>query len=246
MSSTMPPGNQFQALRPRRARVIDLMHPGEGTPWEDRGTTGLVVAFAQTCREGLLRPAKLLTAIRRPETSGDATRFCIGIGVVWMLSCLVHAALLYLRMSGRPDVEIDGVLFAVKTAAVALAALAAPWLFCAWGGGVFHKLVSAEDMKARAPQVLVYNIFCYCMAPGVLALLPLAGPPLAIVWIVALLIHAARVRLCVGTLGAIICTLIVALAALAALSAAALVAWKLSDWTIGHAWQHRPTRVPRT
>lgn len=245
MSSATPPSHELRALRPRRERAIDLRHPGGGTPWEDRGSSGLVVAFVRTCRDGLLRPAKLLSAIRRPETSSDATSFCLCLGAVWMLSCVIHAGLLYLRLRGQNGVEIDGMVFGVKTAAVAVAALAGPWLFCTWAGGVFHKLVSAEDMKARAPQVLVFNIFCYCMAPGVLALVPLVGPPLAVVWIVGLLIHAAMVRLYVGTLGAIICTLIVSLAALAGLAVVAVVAWKLSDWTIGQAWEHLPTQARR-
>jgi len=110
MASTSPEGHKLRALKPIRARAIDLMHAGGGTPWEDRGSTGLLRAFVRTCRDGLIRPGRMLHAIRRPETSSDATGFCLGIGAAWLLSCLIHLSLLYLRIRGRDDIEIDGTL----------------------------------------------------------------------------------------------------------------------------------------
>jgi len=94
--------------------------------------------------------------------------------------------------------------------------------------------------------VLIYNIFCYCMAPGILALVPLAGPPVAIVWIICLLIYAATERLYVRTIGAVVCSLIVSLSALAVTAAVVYAAWKVSGWTIGYAWQPLAPRSPRT
>src|SRR4051812_24189123 len=62
-------------------------------------------------------------------------------------------------------------------------------------------------MKVKFPPVLLYNVYAYCLAPSVLAIIPVVGPALAIVWIFALLVYGARSRLMFKTGGAIVCNI---------------------------------------
>ena len=45
-SYEVPPGVDIAALRGKnKSTAVNLMLPGEGTPWEDRGNLGLLKAF---------------------------------------------------------------------------------------------------------------------------------------------------------------------------------------------------------
>jgi hypothetical protein len=62
--------------------------------------------------------------------------------------------------------------------------------------------------------VLIQNIFCYCLGPSLLALIPIAGPPLALVFIfIAWCVSGAK-RLYVSWRGAIIASSVAMLVAL--------------------------------
>ena len=87
------PGNiEIAALRKPVTTVLDLMKPGNGTPWEDRGTHGTIGAFFKTCIMSMGSPGKLMKAIRRPETINDARGFLIGISGIWVITAVIHFA----------------------------------------------------------------------------------------------------------------------------------------------------------
>src|ERR1700733_8705186 len=93
MSRIRPPENiEIASLRKKQKTVFDPMTAGVGTPWEDRGTHGTVGAFFKTCFMSMTSPAKLMGAIRRPETVNDARAFLFGICGVWAISALMHFA----------------------------------------------------------------------------------------------------------------------------------------------------------
>src|SRR5688500_19911518 len=66
-----PPDIEIAALRKQTVEVRNPMEPGAGTPWEDRGTLGLLSAFVKTCVASLTAPSSLFSQIRRPETRSE-------------------------------------------------------------------------------------------------------------------------------------------------------------------------------
>src|SRR6185295_2792759 len=94
-SSVPPPGVAIASLDARKTQILNLMAPGPGTPWEDRGSVGVFGAFFKTAFQSMFKPAKLLDSIRRPETGGDSFTFAMGCGLMWTLSAAVHGYLYY-------------------------------------------------------------------------------------------------------------------------------------------------------
>lgn len=217
MSRVRPPENiEIASLRKKQKTVFDPMAAGAGTPWEDRGTHGTIGAFFETCFMSMTSPAKLLNAIRRPETVNDARGFLFGICGVWAISALMHFA--YFVHKDTKLLDFDSVN-TTSTAVLTLLTIAGA------GGGCFflHKiyaiiygrLAAQEKDAVLLPEVLIYNVNAYAMGPSLLALIPFAGPPLALLWIFADLVVAGSSRFRLRMAGAIIDALISLLAVLA-------------------------------
>src|SRR5689334_19147711 len=101
MAKPIPPPNvAIASLDARKQTMFNLMAPGPGTPWEDRGSIGVVGAFFKTAFRSMLKPADLLDSIRRPETGGDSFSFAMGCGLMWAISALIHGYLYYRHMVG--------------------------------------------------------------------------------------------------------------------------------------------------
>ena len=226
---TPPPNVAIASLDARKQTMFNLMAPGPGTPWEDRGSIGVIGAFFKTAFRSMFKPAELLDSIRRPETGGDSFSFAIGCGVMWALSALIHGYLYYRHMVA------EEVRTATSTTEERITVLGQPWgiwcviaavlavigvlLFQKIGSSVYYALVGTE-MKSKAPPILVYNIFGYCLGPSMLAIIPIAGPFFAIIWIVFALSIGGTTRLKITVRGAVIASL-VAVAAMVAISSAA-------------------------
>lgn len=198
---------EIAALKKKKSAYVDLMAAGAGTPWEDRGKTGAVAAFFRTCWMSIRHPGQLLSVIRRPETSGDTYPFVVGCGLMFGIAWCYHAIFFDLR---APKIELSAGFY-VGWLLRLLAAPAAAVLVVKLGSALLYKLVSAEDMKNKAPPVLLFNVMAYCMGPSLLALVPFVGMAVAGVWIVGLWMYASATRLCVKTRAAVICCIIVAL-----------------------------------
>jgi hypothetical protein len=201
-----PDDVQIASMNVEYERIGNLMAPGPGTPWEDRGSIGASPAFFKTAIMSMTSPRTLLFSLRRPETPGDARVFAIICGVFWALSWVLHDFIAFKQLPRHEfDITEDGEVWILHV----VLALVGTWLLLNIISRLFFKLVSSGDAKAKAPQVLTYNVFAYCLGPSILALIPFyIGPAIALVWIVGLFMYAAANRLAVKTSGAIICTLL--------------------------------------
>jgi hypothetical protein len=184
----------------QQGRRTDLMSSGAGTPWEDRGQLGVVAAYFKTLIRAFTAPATLFAELRRPDSSGDATSFAFVCGLWWSASELIHTWI-YVHFGKVPENAASpwflGIIIAVIApfATVAIARIAAI---------VFGKLVSTEIRATDAPQVLLFNLFAYCFAPSIFAIIPVAGIPIASIWTFVLMLIMAMKKLRLKVGGAII------------------------------------------
>jgi hypothetical protein len=216
--SPTPPNVAIASLDARKQTMFNLMAPGPGTPWEDRGSVGVIGAFFKTAFQSMFKPAQLLDSLRRPETGGDSFSFAIGCGVMWALAAIVHGYIYYRHLLGEEErtrqstteerITVLGQPFVLWCAAAAVLAVVAVLIFQKFGSRMYYSLVSTE-MTSKAPPVLAFNLFGYALGPSLLALIPFAGPPIAILWIAIVLIVGGSTRLKVSMKGAVVAALVV-------------------------------------
>jgi hypothetical protein len=238
---TTPPNVAIASLDARKQTMFNLMAPGPGTPWEDRGSIGVVGAFFKTASRSMFKPAELLDVIRRPETGGDSRSFAIGCGMMWAISALIHGYLYYhhmLKEEARTATSVTenritvlGQPWAIWCLIAAVAAVIGVLLFQKFGSSLFYSLVGTE-MKSKAPPILAYNIFGYCMGPSLVAIVPIAGPLLAIIWITIALSIGGATRLKISVKGSVIASLVAVAAMVCAVSATWFVARYIPPNTI--------------
>jgi hypothetical protein len=183
-----PPGVDIAALRNRKTNVaMDLMRPGEGTPWEDRGSLGVVKAFFVTCMKSITSPGMLLDHIRRPDTTKEASFFAYGCAAFWAVSTVIHMLIwdkLYRpawasRLLQEYDFTYDR-QFYIKIAIMSVAVAVASYVLLVWFASRMYFAMISTELKNNAPRVLLHNMFCYCMGPSILSIIPVVGPPLAL------------------------------------------------------------------
>jgi len=204
---------RIAALEEKKAMYRDLRAVGNGTPWEDRGSSNLVTAFFSTAIQSMFRPLRLLHAIRRPETTGDAVGFLVGCGIFWGISAIVHNYI-WLMWHVEPFVDansdsyqLDHGLYWFGAGLQFLLCPAALFLGTKLLTKFFNQMVATE-FKGRGSAVLTFNVFAYCLGPSILAPIPVAGPILALVWILVLLVVAGTGRLYLSTAGVVIAVII--------------------------------------
>jgi len=225
---TPPPNVAIASLDARKQTMFNLMAPGPGTPWEDRGSIGTIGAFFKTAFRSMFKPADLLDSIRRPETGGDSFSFAIGCGVLWATSALIHGYLYYRHMVGietrtansttEDRITVLGQNWAIWCVIAAVLAIVGVLLFQKIGSRLYYALVATE-MKSKAPPILAYNMFGYCLGPSLLAIVPIAGPILAIIWISIALMVGGATRLKISVKGAVIASLVAVCAMVAVIIA---------------------------
>lgn len=217
-----PPGVDIAALRTKQKNTaMDLMRPGEGTPWEDRGAIGTPKAFLGTCVRSITSPALLLDHIRRPDTTHEASAFAYGCSALWVVSTAIHMVLYNVMfppkwkayweqtVGGSYDTQ-----FYIKTVVLSVLTGGAVYLLCVmFAKRMYYAMVSTE-LKNNAPRVLIHNIFCYCLGPSLLSLIPVAGPPLAILMIFLAWCAAGAKRLYISWRGAIVAAVLTMAASL--------------------------------
>lgn len=181
-----PAGVDIAAMKNKnKSSALDLMRPGPGTPWEDRGSLGLLKAFLATCGRSITSPGLLLDHIRRPDTAGEASRFAYGCSAFWGVSTFVHLVLLnvFYPVSWRNQIIGYESSYYIKAAVLSvLVAGGVYFLGVVFASRMYFAMVSTE-LKNAAPRVLLHNMFCYCLGPSILALVPVVGPPLALLLI---------------------------------------------------------------
>ena len=219
-----PPGVDIASLKGRKkSTAVDLMLPGPGTPWEDRGNLGLVKAFVQTCVSSITKPALLLDHIRRPDTSSEASQFAYGCAAVWAISVAIHAVLYNVVYPTPAEWELDQNMFYLKAAIFGLLAGAGVYVLCVMFASRMYFAMVSTELKNAAPRVLLHNMFCYCLGPSLLALIPVAGPPLALLFIFIAWIVGGGKRLYISWRGAIVAAVLTMLAVLVMAAAGAYV-----------------------
>jgi hypothetical protein len=199
-----PDDVQIASMNVQQHQVGNLMAPGPGTPWEDRGSIGLLPAFFKTAVMSMTSPGRLLGDLRRPETPNDARVFAMICGGFWGLAWVIHDYLALAHSGRHFDMIDNGEVFLLHF----VLGFAGTWVILNFVSRLFYKLVSAGDVRAKTPLVLTYNVYAYCLGPSILAVIPFGiGPILALVWIFCLFVYAAIHRLAVKTGGAIVCNI---------------------------------------
>jgi hypothetical protein len=218
-----PAGVDIAALRNKKTTgPMNLMMPGDGTPWEDRGNLGTPKAFIQTCVSSITKPARLLDHIRRPDTTGEATQFAIGCAILWVISTFIHMLLWHWRHPIPELWELEGTYYMKSVVASLLVGAAAYVLGVLFASRMVRTMLSSE-LKNNAPPVLLHNIFCYCLGPSLLALIPLVGPPLAVAFILVAWCVAGARRLYVSWRGAVVAAVLAMLISLLIVGAGAFI-----------------------
>jgi hypothetical protein len=215
------PNIHIAALEKKKVEQANLMQPGPGTPWEDRGHLGTVKAFFATAGASLKAPVQLLNTIRRPETHSDARGYVIGCGIMWGLGSIVQAILWKWHI--KEGWEHDEMWYRIGVGVLFVLSIGLVYMLHAMASAIMSKLNSAETGN-RAPPVLTYNVLAYVLGPSILAPIPLIGPLVSLMWIVGLAIRASisRLRLKIST--SIVNVLLTTVVVLVTLGAALLVA----------------------
>ena len=206
MSRVRPPeGIEIAALKKKQQTVVNFMATGTGTPWEDRGSSGTVPAFFKTAFASLLSPGQLVEKIRRPETIGDARALVIGNACLWGLSGAMHTAIVLYLQAHKPEAIDVNIVECVLWCLIggAAAGLGGYVLFKIYNA-IYAKLVTQEAGSGTIPDTLLYNVNAYALGPSFLSLIPVAGPPLALLWILICAVAVGQGRLKLKPAAAII------------------------------------------
>ncbi|MDB5174388.1 MAG: hypothetical protein JWM97_2118 [Phycisphaerales bacterium] len=205
-------GIELAALKKKGTGDVDLMRPGNGTPWEDRGTLGGVVAYFQTALKSLVSPGLLMDHIRRPETTGDANAFAVVCAVMWVIGAALWRVWYYRQVTAsNSHYDVDPTHFWMTTGLICLLAAAGVWLWLKVGTSLYAKL-AATEMRNATPS-LTYNIFAYSLGPSILAVVPVFGQGLALLWIFIDLVVGGKKRLYMKSTSAFINALIIIICA---------------------------------
>ena len=220
-----PPGVDIAALRnKKKTAALDLMMPGPGTPWEDRGNLGLVKAFVQTCIQSITKPGLLLDHIRRPDTTGEARQFAYGCAALWAVSVAVHAILYHVMNPPPAEWGLAESQFYIYALIMGVLAGAGAFVLCVMFASRMYFAMVSTELKNAAPRVLLHNMFCYNLGPSILAPVPVIGPPAALLFIFIAWIVGGAKRLYISWRGAVVAAVLTMAAVLVMASVGAYVA----------------------
>ena len=173
---------------------LDLMKPGFGTPWEDRGSSGAIVAYFKTVYRSMIAPSLLMDHISRPESTTDSRLFAYISCAMWGVGVLgANAYVLYDAKQNHSDWEVNYPLVALTAVVEAVLLSGAIFLWFKVGTKVFRAL-GATELQRVSPS-LIENCMAYSLGPSLLAVIPILGWAVAFVWIVVDQVMAGRRRL---------------------------------------------------
>jgi hypothetical protein len=162
------------AMRKQETTNYNVMLPGSGTPWEDRGRTGFIPAFLKTCFKSLFGHKALLDQIRRPETTSEATWFAVGCAAMWAVSIAIWDGLIYYRYYRgdlAPTLVVNGEQYLIETALRAAGAVVFLLIFLRVATTMFVSLLG-HSTQQQIPKVLIYNVLGYSLGPSILVFVP--------------------------------------------------------------------------
>ena len=244
--SNNPPGIDLPNYRKQGQSPIDLMRPGNGTPWEDRGTSGAIPAYFKTVAKSFTSPGLLMDHISRPDSNRDARAFALFSAAIWGVGILVwNVYWLYRVMpfiqgpDGRllyfAEPSSTGMFF---VAALVHAALVMTGVFLWLTVGMrLYVALAGSEVKGTATS-LIYNCFAYCLGPSILALIPFAAPwpwVIAACWIHFDLVVAGKRRLYLKGSSAVVNVVLIGLCVLGI----TIVVYYIGHWV----WTHNPDMI---
>jgi hypothetical protein len=249
MSAYGKPTNIEIASLKKQELSYDVMRPGSGTPWEDRGALGVIAAFFKTCGRSLFKYPSLVDHIRRPETTGDATSFAIACAAMWAISIAGWDAYQYYvasNFTGDPAKTplIEGNQYLMESVLRFVGVFVATWVILKLSTKLFHSLLTSDSQR-QIPSVLVYNVFSYSLGPSLLALVPVFGWGLAALWIVINAMIGAKTRLYLRTREAVVNVIIAAVVCIFLLAAVYTACYVIWPFIFGQHSIHVPEVIPK-
>ncbi|MBV8782457.1 MAG: hypothetical protein JO353_13760 [Phycisphaerae bacterium] len=210
------PQVDIAALKKKVVQQANLMQVGTGTPWEDRGSLGVIKAFFLTCFRSIGSPGRLWDEINRPETTRDATIFASGCGAVIGISWVVHSLwwdLFHKGLSASdgvppmlvkddPKYTVDWQTWVFGSLLQFAIAIFGTILLLKLANAIYRKFIP-HKLSGQIPPSLSYNVLAYSLGPALFVLLPMWGWLLALLWVFALIIYAGIRRLSLGSSGGI-------------------------------------------
>ena len=169
------------------------------------------------------------------ETTGDTRIFLWGCAILWGFSALIHGLLLYPHYSHIPKTDFDPQLYIEYCLIAMAAAIAGTYFLFRLFNLIYGKLIAQEKTHRPLPDVLLYNVTAYCLGPSLLSIIPVAGPPLALLLIFIDLIIAGKKRLNIRATGAVIDAL---------LPMIVIVALAFTGWFVGRIILHQVLNDP--
>ncbi len=115
-------------------------------------------------------------------------------GLFWAISAIIHAWIVLTKYKSDQTLELDCAAF-WREVGIFTAIIAIAFIGIVRVAAMTMDRLTAMDIKQKLPRAMYFNVVAYCLAPSVLAPLPIVGPLLALTWIVFLWIIAARKRL---------------------------------------------------
>jgi hypothetical protein len=137
-------------------------------------------------------------------------------------------------------ITVLGQPWAIWCVIAAILAVIGVLIFQKIGSRIYYALVATE-MKSKAPPILAYNIFGYCLGPSLLAIIPIAGPVLAVIWIAIALMIGGSTRLKISVKGSVIASLV----AVAAMVGLASATWFITRYVPPYTLDRQPPPVRR-
>ncbi len=205
-------GVEIAALKAKVVAQVNLMQPGSGTAWEDRGAIGLPKALILTCVRSMTEPMQQWEQIRRPETTGDARMLAFCTGALAGVSWVVHS--LWWPRSSSPllaDVahgyDVNWQLWALGSVLQMACAIAGMWLMLKLANAIYQKLLP-HGVAAKIPAVLTFNLLAYSLGPVLLVFVPIVGWGIGLLWMALLIMKLGMNRLRIGSGAAIINTIL--------------------------------------
>ena len=206
--AVIPPQVEIAALKKKVVQQSNLMKGGSGTPWEDRGSLGVLKAFFLTCFRSIGSPGKLWDELSRPETTRDATAFAMGCGFFVGISWVVHSLWWDLFHSGlkndqsvppmlvrdNPNFDVNWQMWSLASILQLACAVFGIVLFLRLANSIYQKLIPHKQ-AFRIPPSLTYNLLAYSLGPVLFTWIPLYGWILSLVWFLFLLIYVGSRRL---------------------------------------------------
>jgi hypothetical protein len=211
--SKLPPGISLPNMKKQGPALVDLMRPGNGTPWEDRGNTGSVSAYLKTVGKSFTSPALLMDHIRRPETTKDSTLFAAVSAAMWAIGVLVWnwwwLNVIDPKLPVADKWELTSPMQYWLTALLEAGLVVGGIFLWLKVGARMYIAFGGSELKGASTS-LISNCFAYSLGPSILAVVPIYGWILAGIFINFDLMLVGKRRLYLKGTSAIINVILIA------------------------------------